>query len=322
MKIFTMQYTSALSRLRSFSLAILLVGFTSGISFANGPDGIRLSGYPGSFSSLQAALSQAKSGDEVILPSGTYGESVVVRSGVLLNPEGPVQLSGLSVNAPGEVVRLGGDISIAGVLDMQEGLLDVGGYRLRASQVSGGNPKAYVVAVQPGVFEVAAREVPVVVPVGTLLEYLPETASVSRDNVFSLLPYTAAGKTGSYEPVTSDRVTSTCTGTVTLAFDQGNVGPYCMFTDRLLTATLSSSTGPLAYEWEAANPARADFEDLTTQEQTENVQFNSVTGSATFRVTVTDNGNGGCTATATKIVSVATSLSTLPTISSVPRVLK
>ncbi|MFM8373124.1 MAG: hypothetical protein ACKOCO_12135, partial [Bacteroidota bacterium] len=300
MKNFTMQYSSVSPCLRSLSLALLFIGLTGGITLANGPAEIRLSGYPGTFSTLQAAISQAKTGDEVFVPAGNYGE-VVVRSGILLNPEGQVHLAGLKVCAPGEVVRLGGNFNVDGLLDMQSGLLDVGAYSLRANSVAGGSDNSYVVAVQPGELRVigSVSDKPVILPVGTIAEFMPQVKTSEEAVIASL-----ADSRGTNDDAVSNRSELTCP--TSIAINISTSSPYCANTSSTLSVvpTGGSFSGSETYSWSTSN-GRADIPNNTLASP--GVDY-ILPGSVTLRVTVTDGGS--CTVSALLPITISASPST------------
>lgn len=120
-----------------------------------------------SSSKWQSTLDHAKDGQMIMLPA-IVNEVLTVKSSVILMTSGSTVLKGLIMDAPGKKVKLLGDLTINGTLELGKGILDAGTYRIKANFTTAASANSYILLLPSGSLTMSvAPNTTVNFPIGT-----------------------------------------------------------------------------------------------------------------------------------------------------------
>ncbi|MBK6698525.1 MAG: HYR domain-containing protein [Saprospiraceae bacterium] len=118
-------------------------------------------------SKWQSTLDHAKDGQMIMLPA-IVNEVLTVKSSVILMTSGSTVLKGLIMDAPGKKVKLLGDLTIDGTLELGKGILDAGTYRVKANLTTAASANSYILLLPSGSLTMSvAPNTTVNFPIGT-----------------------------------------------------------------------------------------------------------------------------------------------------------
>ena len=160
-------FTSTSKLFASF-LSIVLCMFLS-ISFvmATSNNAKAIAPKTTSSSKWQSTLDHAKDGQMIMLPA-IVNEVLTVKSSVILMTSGSTVLKGLIMDAPGKKVKLLGDLTINGTLELGKGILDAGTYRIKANFTTAASANSYILLLPSGSLTMSvAPNTTVNFPIGT-----------------------------------------------------------------------------------------------------------------------------------------------------------